>query len=200
MTIAELVLMMVRYISDGPFKGQFEYNPDCSLCAAHGEFCVTSSSGIPVNLMLTDDQKVLIATIAAEGAVTLVGSEVSSQARQAMANVALNCVGQREWARYHSVAQICQYTGFDGYGTNNYYACMTYLNNRDGNNGMYEQIVWDVLAAYNSDITNGCQLYFTPAAMGNPGAFPNDWNRSVLEEVEIFGVDPYYEGRFFRYN
>lgn len=149
-------------------------------------------------MMLSSDQKVLIATIAAEASVTATGKRVSSQARQAMANVALNRVGQREWARYKSVTEICQHTGFDGYGTSNYWACMNYLNHRDGENSTYEGIVWDVLAAYNTDITGGCQLYFTPAAMTNASGFPA-WNFNNLVEVTIAGVDSYYEGRFYKY-
>ena len=79
----------------------------------------------------SDDEKVLIATIAAEGTVAANGEPVSSNARQAMANVALNRVGSREWKRYKNVADICKKTGFDGYGNRNYQQCMDYLNNRD---------------------------------------------------------------------
>ncbi len=187
-----------RFYTSGPFEGQFEYNPNCKLCAAHGEFYLVSPIGTLVNLALSQDQKVLIATIAAEATVTAQGTPVSSQARQAMANVALNRVGRREWSQHTTVADICRLTGFDGYGDHNYQACMAYLNNRDGCNETYEAIIWDVLAAYDFDITQGCQLYYTPAAMTNSSGIPN-WNFSVLEEVEIPGVDPYYEGRFFRY-
>ena len=152
----------------------------------------------PEMLPLTEDEKVLIATIAAEATVTAQGSPVSSAGRQAMANVALNRVGSREWSKYNTVAEICQYTGFDGYGDKNYWACMEYLNSRDGNNATYEAIIWDVMAAYETDITRGCQLYYTPAAMQPAGSEPN-WNFSILTEVIIPGVDTYYEGRFFRY-
>lgn len=147
--------------------------------------------------VLSLEQKVLIATIAAEASVTVKGIPVSSRARQAMANVALNRVGKREWARYTSVIEICQFTGFDGYGDRNYTACMEYLNNRDRSNSTYEAIIWDVLSAYESDITNGCQLYYTPAAM--QGSKRPNWNFSLLEEEYIYGVDSEYEGRFFRY-
>lgn len=145
-----------------------------------------------------EDEKVLIATIAAEAAVTAKGEPVSSEARQAMANVALNRVGSREWSRHKSVSAICAYTGFDGYGTQNYYACMEYLNNRDFSNPTYERIIWDVSKAYVYDITNGCQLYYTPAAMIPAGSAPY-WNFFILTEVYIPNVDAYYEGRFFKY-
>ncbi|MBR5323078.1 MAG: hypothetical protein IKU48_05995 [Clostridia bacterium] len=114
---------------------------------------------------LSDDNKVLIATIAAEATVTANKKNVSWQGRQAMANVAINRVGSREWSMYDSISEICQFTGFDGYGNKDYRACMNYLNNRDGLNSLYEEIIWDTMAAYRNDITNGCQLYYTPAAM-----------------------------------
>ena len=147
---------------------------------------------------LDSEEKVLIATIAAEATVTAKGDPVSSEGRQAMANVALNRVGSREWSRYNSVSEICAYTGFDGYGSDNYYLCLYYLENRDGSNKIYEGIIWDVMKAYTSDITDGCQLYYTPAAMIPAGATPN-WNFNLLEEVQMAGVDSYYEGRFFKY-
>ncbi len=150
---------------------------------------------------LTEDQKVFVATIAAEGTVTVKGNPVSSQGRKAMANVIMNRVGKREWSKYKTVADICANTGFDGYGDANYNACMAYLNKRDGSNKTYEKIIAEVIPIYNgevADITGGCQLYFTPAAMRPPGRMPN-WNFDVIEEVEISGVDTYYEGRFYRY-
>lgn len=54
------------------------------------------------------------------------------------------------------------------------------------------------MAAYESDITGGCQLYFTPAAMKPAGSVAH-WNFSILTEVIIPGVDFYYEGRFYKY-
>ena len=151
---------------------------------------------------LTTDQKVLIATIAAEGLWRADGKPVSSNARIAMANVIMNRIGKREWSRYKTAAEICQYTGFDGYGNNNYKKCMEYLNNRDGSNQTYEQIINEILPIYKNpvanDITGGCQLYYTPAAMKPTGSKP-DWNYNVIEEVSIAGVDSYYEGVFYRY-
>lgn len=148
---------------------------------------------------LTEDLKVFISTIAAEGTTTVKGTKVSSSGRRAMANVVLNRVGVGEWSKYKTVSEICAYTGFDGYDDDNYKACKKYLDARDGNNSTYETIIWDVMMAYNNDITGGCQLYYTPASMDPPGSKPN-WNFDIISEVEISGVDPYYEGRFYRYN
>ena len=147
---------------------------------------------------LSLDEKVLISTIAAEATVTSEGKPVSSQARQAMANVALNRVGEREWKKYNNVIEVCAHSGFDGYGDKNYRTCMNYLEERDYTNSTYEAIIWDVMSAYTEDITDGCQLYYTPAAMRPSGSKPS-WNFSLLTEVLIDGVDPYQEGRFYKY-
>ena len=150
---------------------------------------------------LSKDEKVLVATIAAEATVTAKGTPASSAARQAMANVVMNRIGVREWSKYNTVSEICAYTGFDGYGDTNYEACMAYLNERDGSNMLYESIIAEVIPIYRgeiADITEGCQLYYTPAAMRPAGSSPS-WNFNVLEEILIPGVDPYYEGRFFKY-
>ena len=149
-------------------------------------------------LPLSENDKVLIATIAAEATVTAEGNQVSSEARQAMANVALNRVGKREWKKYKTVAEVCEKSGFDGYGDDNYDACMEYLNNRDYSNKTYESIILSVMKAYCWDITQGCQLYYTPAAMKPEGSAPK-WNFSLLEEVDVPGVNKEYEGRFFKY-
>jgi hypothetical protein len=58
-----------------------------------------------------------------------------------------------------------------------------------------------VLPVYNGEVTDntfGCQLYYTPAARRPPGSKPA-WDFSVIEEVTVSGVDPYYEGQFYRY-
>ena len=175
------------------------HSPSSSSTPTPAPTTTPSSSTSTQTNTLSEDQKVLVATIAAEATVTAQGNPVSSAGRQAMVNVALNRVGVCEWSQYKTVAEICQYTGFDGYGNENFQDCMTYLNARDGSNATYEAIIWDVMSAYNNDITQGCQLYYTPAAMVPAGSSP-DWNFDVLTEVTIPGVDVYYEGRFYRYN
>ncbi len=150
---------------------------------------------------LSDEQKIFVATIAAEAGIAANGKPVSRIARQAMAFVAMNRIHGKDWATYDNVADICKYTGFSGYGSANYYLCMDYLNNRDRSNSFYETIITDVIMVYNHDITDftcGSVLYFTPAAMKPLGSIPY-WNYSELEEILIEGVDTYYEGRFYRY-
>lgn len=59
----------------------------------------------------------------------------------------------------------------------------------------------EVMPIYNGevkDITNGSQLYYTPATMVPEGSTPN-WNFEALEEVTIDGGDTYYEAKFYKY-
>lgn len=150
---------------------------------------------------LTKEQKVFISTIAGEGMLTAKGKPVSTVARQSIANVIVNRVGSREWKDYTTVSEICANTGFDAYDDNNYWSCMEYLDNRDYSNDYYEQVISEVMPIYNrevNDITNGAQLYYTPATMVPEGSTPN-WAFDALEEVTIDGVDPYYEARFYKY-
>ena len=169
--------------------------------ACNGLKSVYNKAKTVVNYLspLSNEEKVLVSTIAAESTVTSEGKKVSSQARQAMANVALNRVGGCDWEEYDNIIDICAKSGFDGYGDKNYRACMNYLDQRDFKNKTYEAIIWDVMLAYTEDITNGCQLYYTPSAMTPPGSKPF-WDFSLLTEVIIDGVDRYYEGRFYKYN
>ena len=74
---------------------------------------------------------------------------------------------------------------------------MEYLDNRDYSNDYYEQVISEVMPIYNrevNDITNGAQLYYTPATMVPEGSTPN-WDFDALED----GVAPYYEARFYKY-
>lgn len=150
---------------------------------------------------LTYDQKVFIATICAEATSSAQGYPVSPIARQAVACVIMNRIGQREWEKYKSAAEICAYTGFTAYGNAHFKECMDYLNRRDGSNALVEEIISQVLPIYLGeipDITGGAQIFYTPAAM-SPHRTDLGWNSSLLQEVIISGVDPYYEARFFRY-
>ena len=150
---------------------------------------------------LTYDQKVFIATICAEVTSSAQGYPVSPIARQAVACVIMNRIGQREWENYKSAAEICAYTGFTAYGNAHFKECMDYLNRRDGSNALVEEIISQVLPIYLGeipDITGGAQIFYTPAAM-SPNRTELGWNPSLLQEVIISGVDPYYEARFFRY-
>ena len=149
---------------------------------------------------LTYDQKVFISTVYAEATTSASGYPVSPVARQAVACVIMNRIGQREWARFQTAGDVCAYSGFSAHGSYNYQECMKYLDNRDGSNQQIEELISQVLPIYTgeiSDITGGAQLFYTPAAMKPHTQL--GWNFGLLEEVIISGVDPYFEGRFYRY-
>lgn len=149
---------------------------------------------------LTPDQKIFIATIYAEALVSANGNYVSPIARQAIACVIMNRIGQREWARFQTAGEVCAFSGFSAHGSYNYQECMKYLDNRDGSNQQIEELISQVLPIYTGelpDITGGAQLFYTPAAMRPHTEL--HWNFGLLEEVILSGVDPYFEGRFFRY-
>ena len=149
---------------------------------------------------LTPDQKVFIATIYAEALVSANGNYVSPIARQAIACVIMNRIGQREWARFQTAGEVCAFSGFSAHDSYNYQECMKYLDNRDGSNQQIEELISQVLPIYTGelpDITGGAQLFYTPAAMRPHTEL--HWNFGLLEEVILSGVDPYFEGRFFRY-
>ena len=178
-----------------PMSGRMRTNSDFTEADIPVSVCE------PEEKELTEDQKVFISTIAGEATITAQGYSVSPLARQAIANVIMNRIGQREWARYTSAADICACTGFGGYKSYLFHACMDYLNHRDGSNEEIELLIEQVLPVYEgkvSDITGGAQLFYTPAAMPKGVKGPR-WDSSKLKEVLISGVDPYYEGRFFRY-
>ena len=149
---------------------------------------------------LTYDQKVFISTVYAEATTSALGYPVSPIARQAVACVIMNRIGQREWTRFQTAEDVCAYSGFSAYGSYNYQECMKYLENRDGSNLVIEELISQVMPVYTGelpDITGGAQLFYTPAAMKPHTELR--WNFGLLEEVIISGIDPYFEGRFYRY-
>ena len=161
---------------------------------------VTDETNGDTSQELTYDQKVFISTVYAEATTSASGYPVSPVARQAVACVIMNRIGQREWARFQTAGDVCAYSGFSAHGSYNYLECMKYLDNRDGSNQQIEELISQVLPIYTgeiSDITGGAQLFYTPAAMKPHTQL--GWNFGLLEEVIISGVDPYFEGRFYRY-
>lgn len=66
---------------------------------------------------------------------------------------------------------------------------MNYLNNRTGDNQLYENLINTVMPVYNGtvdDITGGAQLFYSPNAMPN-GSKPK-WDFTKLVEVTVNGV------------
>ncbi|MBP1616058.1 MAG: hypothetical protein H6Q13_3506 [Bacteroidetes bacterium] len=145
--------------------------------------------------ILGDEQKILVATIYGESA------GCSLVAWEAIANVIVNRVGNREWSRYNTVTKVIQDTGFDAYTYQNapYKEAIQYLNNRDGSNQRIEQLIKIVLPVYNRermDVTGGAVLYYSPKAQEqlaneNPRLYSRtpEWNFDVLELVNVSGAE-----------
>ena len=141
---------------------------------------------------LTEVQKIFVSTISAEAQDTFnyVGAQAVAHIIINRANGDINKVFEVISAPYQ----------FSGYLDNNYNACMQYLNNRDGKNTNYENIINNVIPIYLgkvSDITNGCTMYYSPRSMVPPGSTP-PWNFSILEEVFVAGIDDPWYFRFYR--
>jgi len=142
---------------------------------------------------LTEEQKIFIATIAGES----IGQ--GSLAWEAVGNVIMNRIGVREWSKYSTATDVIKNTGFDGYGSNEYKKAMEYLNNRTGDNQLYENLINTVMPVHNQtvdDITGGAQLFYSPRSMPN-GRKPN-WNFTVLTEITVEGINA-NDFRFYKY-
>ena len=113
----------------------------------------------------------------------------------------MNRIGIREWRNYTTATAVIQNSGFDGYGSNEYDKTIKYLNNRTGDNQLYESLINTVMPVYNrtvDDNTDGAVLFYSPDSMKPKGSEPR-WNFSLLTEITIQGIKS-NKFRFFRYN
>lgn len=98
---------------------------------------------------------------------------------EAVANVIMNRVGNREWKKHNTVTKVIQNSGFDAYTNPNdpYRTAEKYLNNRDGSNAKQEKLISFVLDVYDRKFvnnTNGAVLYYSPKAqVALHNKFPN---------------------------
>ena len=155
-----------------------------------------------VGAVLTESQRIFVATIASEA----IGENTLSQ--QAVAHVIMNRVDDstREWRHLNTVVDvISQPWAFTGFHLQEpqYILAINYLNNRTGDNQLYENLINLVLPIYNrtntgmEDMTGGSLLFYSPRSMVPAGSTPN-WNFGLLEEVIVPGI-PSDSFRFFRY-
>ena len=141
---------------------------------------------------LYEEQKVFIATICAEA----IGE--SKESWIAVGWVMMNRIGHREWRKYDNVYDIIVNTGFNGYGDPLYNDCMAYLNNRDGSNKLYEELINTVMPVYHremDDPTFFSTMYYTPREGRGAPSFSTS---PRVTEVFIEGVNP-EKLRFYRY-
>lgn len=150
------------------------------------EESVNSRYGI--NYELNDDEKLFIAVIAGE---SISEGELGWQI---VANVIMNRVGSREWAKFTTPREIIeqphQFTCLSGGGSREYRKAVEYLENRVDDGGIYEQLISTVMPIYYNeveDITGGAQLYYSPKHMNPPGSAP-DWANSY-KEIEVEGIE-----------
>ena len=141
---------------------------------------------------LMEEHKVFIATICGEA----IGE--SKESWIAVAWVIMNRFKHREWKKYETITEIITETGFNGYNSKQYKKCMDYLNQRDGSNRLYEEVISAVMPVYFldiSDTTNYATMYYSP----RPGRNGPSFSRSPrVEEVMIEGVDS-ESFRFYKY-
>ena len=108
---------------------------------------------------LTEEQKKFVAVIAGEA----IGANEKTQ--KAVAHTIMNRVKEPRdvWSKAKSVSDVLiksQYNAVDG---NQYNLAMNYLNNRDGSNAMYENLINAVIPIYlgmESDFTGGAHYIF----------------------------------------
>lgn len=160
------------------------------------------------SLLENAEFKMLVATVYGEAA------NSSETAWQAVAFVIKNRVGNREWARYKSVAEIVKKTGFDAYTQRNspYVTAEKYLNDHSQKrikNAKIDRLVEVLAPVYTgekADITNGSVLYYSPKAQGalhktNPQIWKETpaWNFAILQESSIPGLLSTDDFKFYRY-
>ena len=155
--------------------------------------------------LLTEEEKKFVAVIAGEA-----GGE-QPLAWECVAQVIMNRLNEKRdaWRYAENVTDIISdKSQFNAYGGKNYNLAMSYLNNRDGTNQKYENIILTVLPYYYQTINlSGLErvvLFFSPKSMGFVDSektiprVPNYATSPLVEEVFLPGID-YDTFRFFRY-
>lgn len=139
------------------------------------------------------DVKYLIATVDGEA------EGENGYCRKAVACAIVNRCQQRycsDGSFQDTVSRKAQYSSYKG---TLYQKCMNYLDNRDGSNKVYENIISTSLkVGYRivSDSTSDSVLFYSPKSMKN-GLPPKDWDFNKLKEVNVYGVDK-NSFRFFK--
>ncbi len=142
-----------------------------------------------LNYELDKDEKFFIAVIAGES----IGE--GELAWQSIANVIMNRVGSREWSSLKTAREVMEQKGrfqcLSNGGSTEYCKAVEYMENRDGSDALYEQLISVIMPIYHgevNDITGGAQLYYSPKSMNPPGSVPT-W-AAYYKRISVPGIDP----------
>jgi len=119
----------------------------------------TNNSSNSSSSELTEEQKHFVATVASEA----IGENKKTQ--KAVAHTIMNRFYEPRdrWRHVTSVSDVLIWEQFRGIGGNQYILCMNYLNNRDGSNVLYENLIDTVIPIYygqEADFTGGAHFIF----------------------------------------
>ena len=108
---------------------------------------------------LTQEQKHFVSVIAGEA----IGA--NSKTQKAVAHTIMNRLNEPRdvWSNASTVSDILVKNQYNAVESNQYNQCMTYLNNRDGTNQSYEDLINAVIPIYDgleSDFTGGAHYIF----------------------------------------
>ncbi len=136
----------------------------------------------------------------------------SPVAWRAIAHVIMNRVGKREWTRYKNVLDLINGGGFDAHDQRNapYVKCFDYLKNesieKDRSIEKFIPVIKLVYDKNDPDLTQGCQLYYSPKAQAkwhlmDPKKYRKepDFVNQKVEEVEIPNLLQTDDFKFYRY-
>ena len=108
---------------------------------------------------MTDEQKHFISVIVGEA----IGAKPKEQ--KAVAHTIMNRYYEPRdvWSEAKSVTDVLVYDQYNAVGSPQYNTCMDYLNNRDGSNEVYENLISTVIPIYEGeeeDFTGGAHYIF----------------------------------------
>jgi RHS repeat-associated protein len=151
-----------------------------------------------------EDFRLMVATVYGEACAS---SEV---AWAAVGNVIMNRVDSREWSSYDTPGDVIRNSGFDAYTFQNgpFRSAWADLNGESSNPVVRRmaEVLSPIYLGISIDITDGAVLYYSPAAQSalhqrNPQMYPAQprWNFGIIERVDVPGLAPSDDFRFYRY-
>ncbi len=179
-------------------------HPDSPACKQNAFIMHHQSSG---KSQLSEEFRLFVSTVYGEA------GNSSETSWKAIAWVMKNRIGKLEWAKFRTIKEIIEKTGFDAYTqrTKQFEKSYMYLANRKtaAPDSTIESIIYALEGIYNgtdSDITYGAVLYYSPKAQVNlhkkkPNMYNEkpSWNFDRIEEVTVKGLLATDDFKFYRY-